>query len=143
MSTRRKGDVSFHRAAMHNALRTFGNRGFANQQLEAEFRTAYSSHGTRFLFISSALVALYYLVFVIFDLSAGRANLSDTAQLSRLSMIAGLGCLLLMGAAMQQIGIVHTSVTIHGPPPAASHSCNVAPTSAANCCRQATSPKAT
>jgi signal transduction histidine kinase/CheY-like chemotaxis protein len=93
LSTRRKGDVSFHRAAMHNALRTFGNRGFANQQLEAEFRTAYSSHGTRFLFISSALVALYYLVFVIFDLSAGRANLSDTAQLSRLSMIAGLGCL--------------------------------------------------
>nr|WP_315194076.1 ATP-binding protein [uncultured Aquabacterium sp.] len=75
---------------MYNALRTFGNRGFANQELEAEFRTAYSSHGTRFLFISSALVALYYAVFMVFDLIGGRLSLSEPAQLGRLSMIIGL-----------------------------------------------------
>ncbi|MFX8645013.1 hypothetical protein ABTM18_19875, partial [Acinetobacter baumannii] len=61
MSVTHRGDMRPDRAASYNALRTFGNRGFANPALEAEFRTAYSSHGPRFLFISSSLVTLYFL----------------------------------------------------------------------------------
>ena len=78
------------RAASYNALRTFGNRGFANPALEAEFRTAYSSHGPRFLFISSSLVTLYFLIFLAFDLFTGRLTITAPAQLSRIGLIAGL-----------------------------------------------------
>jgi hypothetical protein len=75
---------------MYNALRTFGNRGFANRELETEFTTAYRSHGPRFLFISSALVALYFLIFLLFDLISGRQTISESAQISRIGIIAGL-----------------------------------------------------
>ena len=75
---------------MYNALRTFGNRGFANRELETEFTTAYRSHGPRFLFISSALVALYFLIFLLFDLISGRQTIAESAQISRIGIIAGL-----------------------------------------------------
>ena len=76
--------------AMHNVLRTFGNRGFANRGLETEFRSAYSSHGARFLFISSTVAALYFLVFFAVDLASGRRALTDPAQISRAGLIVGL-----------------------------------------------------
>jgi len=75
---------------MYNALRTFGNRGFANVELEREFTTAYRSHGPRFLFVSAGLVALYFLIFLVFDLLAGRQAIGDSVQVSRLVIIASL-----------------------------------------------------
>jgi signal transduction histidine kinase/CheY-like chemotaxis protein len=83
------------KAAMHNMLRTLGNRGFANLELEAEFRSAYSSNGARFLFVSSSLASSYFLVFLLVDLISGRLPLSEPAQLCRIGVI-----LVLMSSAV-------------------------------------------
>jgi two-component system, sensor histidine kinase len=77
-------------SAMQKKLRTFGNRGFGNQALESEFQTAYRSHGTRFLFVSSSVAAVYFLIFFCFDLFTGRKEIGDPAQLSRAYLVAGL-----------------------------------------------------
>ncbi|MCH8180381.1 MAG: response regulator [Proteobacteria bacterium] len=71
-------------------MRTFGNRGFANPALEAEFRGAYSSHGPRFLFVSAALVTLYFLIFLISDQVTGRQAITAPAQLGRIGLIISL-----------------------------------------------------
>ncbi len=79
---------------MHNMLRNLGNRGFANRELESEFRSAYSSNGTRFLFVSSSVASVYFLIFLVFDLTTGQLPLVAPVQLSRITVI-----LLLMACA--------------------------------------------
>lgn len=81
---------------MQNALRTVGNRGFSNQQLEAEFQTAYRSYGTRFLLVSSTVAACYLLIFFGFDLLSGKRLINDPVQLGRGGLSLGL---LLFGLA--------------------------------------------
>ncbi len=78
------------KAAMYQVLRTFGNRGFANPELEAEFQAAYNSHGARFVFICAIVSALYFLVFWASDLMFKRLPMSDPAQLGRAALIGGL-----------------------------------------------------
>jgi len=75
---------------MQNALRTVGNRGFSNQQLEAEFQTAYRSYGTRFLLVSSTVAACYLLIFFGFDLLSGKRLINDPVQLGRGGLSLGL-----------------------------------------------------
>ena len=75
---------------MQNMLRTLGNRGFSNVALETEFQAAYRSYGTRFLFVSSMVAAVYFLVFFSFDLLTGHRALSDQVQLGRLGLSCGL-----------------------------------------------------
>jgi signal transduction histidine kinase/CheY-like chemotaxis protein len=75
---------------MANKMRTLGNRGFSNPMLEAEFQTAYRSHGARFLFVTTTVAAVYFLVFFISDLYTGQARWSDPTQLGRGCLILGL-----------------------------------------------------
>lgn len=78
------------KAAMHQFFRTFGNRGFANHALEAEFRAAYNSHGAKFIFICAIVSALYFLVFWASDLFFRGLPVSDPAQISRAALVSGL-----------------------------------------------------
>jgi signal transduction histidine kinase/CheY-like chemotaxis protein len=75
---------------MQNMMRTLGNRGFSNAALESEFQVAYRSYGTRFLFVSSMVAAIYFLVFFGFDLLTGHRALGDQVQLGRLGLSIGL-----------------------------------------------------
>src|SRR3989344_2096498 len=78
------------RATMQNMLRTLGNRGFSNASLETEFQAAYRSYGTRFLFVSSMVAAIYFMVFFSFDLLTGHRPVTDQVQLGRLGLSCGL-----------------------------------------------------
>lgn len=96
MATLRRGDMGPVRAAMQNALRTVGNRGFSNERLEIEFQTAYRSYGTRFLLVSSTVAACYLLIFFGSDLLTGKRLINDPVQLGRAGLSLGL---LLFGLA--------------------------------------------
>jgi len=75
---------------MANKMRTLGNRGFSNIRLEAEFKAAYRSHGARFLFVTTTVAALYFLVFFVSDLVTGQARISESTQQGRALLILGL-----------------------------------------------------
>ena len=73
-------------------FRRLGGRGFRNQALERDFQTSFQSYGVRFLFISTTLSSLYFLVFIVADLMAGVNALDTPVQISR-----ALLCLMLLG----------------------------------------------
>ena len=75
---------------MINKLRTLGNRGFSNRRLEQEFQAAYRSNGQRFLFVTTTVAALYFLIFFVSDLVTHQADISDPSQFGRAFLILGL-----------------------------------------------------
>jgi len=79
---------------MQRISRSLGNRGFANQSLEADFMAAYRSYGVSFLFVASLVSAIYFLVFVLVDLISGARALDHVVQMARLGVS---GFLLIFG----------------------------------------------
>ncbi|MBI2734185.1 MAG: hypothetical protein HYX44_13040 [Aquabacterium sp.] len=74
---------------MQRISRSLGNRGFADQNLEADFMAAYRSYGVSFLFVASLVGAIYFLVFVLVDLISGVRALDHVVQMARLAVSAG------------------------------------------------------
>jgi signal transduction histidine kinase/ActR/RegA family two-component response regulator len=79
---------------MQRISRSLGNRGFADQNLEADFMAAYRSYGVSFLFVASLVGAIYFLVFVLVDLISGVRALDHVVQMARLAVS---GFLLIFG----------------------------------------------
>jgi signal transduction histidine kinase/CheY-like chemotaxis protein len=77
-------------AVFPKLIRTFGQRGFSNQVLEAEFLTAFRSYGVRFLFVSTSVGAVCFLAFFLFNALSGRQSLGSPAQITRLLLASGL-----------------------------------------------------
>ncbi|WP_290874456.1 ATP-binding protein, partial [Aquabacterium sp.] len=73
-------------AVFSKLVRAWGHKGFSNRTLEAEFLTAFRSHGVRFLFASSMVAATCFLAFFLFNVLSGRHHLSQPNQLTRLSL---------------------------------------------------------
>ena len=83
---------------MQRLVRALGNRGFSKPEWEAEFLSAYRSHGTGFVYASCLLGAFYFFAFFVVSSLGKHHPLLASDQIARLAVSSFL---LLMGLAVR------------------------------------------